>query len=178
MRKSDSLSARLGARRRKTADGVLTSTTLRHRDWVGDAILTVAAGLVFMGSVWLPWANANVADNVNYSFSKPAAINGAMATEFGLPVLIAGIAVVAVGLTMLVFGPNRLSVPLGLISAAASLVVLSTVHDAAHVIMPFYAGGLSLAMAFITALVLPVIGPASAMVGAVLCARARRELAA
>jgi hypothetical protein len=175
MSQGDSLFSRLGRRRRSIGDWALTSSKLRHRDWIGDAILTVAAGLAFVASVFLPWANADVAGTVNHSFSKPAGINGVMATDFGLPVLIAGIAVVVVGLSMLVFGPNRLAVPLGMISAAAALVVLSTVHDAAHEIMPYFDGGLGLVLAFVTAMVLPVIGLASAMVGAILSARARRE---
>lgn len=167
--------SRLRARRQSMGDWVVATTKLRQRDWVGDAVLTMVAGLALVASVFLPWANVNGPGNVNYSFSKPAAINGALSTEFGLPVLIAGLAVVAVGLTMIVFGPNRFAVPLGLISGVAALVVLSTVHDAAHGIMLFYDGGLGLALAFITALMLPMIGLASAMVGLVLSARARRE---
>ena len=177
MSQGDPLFSRLGRRRHSIRDWALTSSTIRYRDWVGDAVITVVAGLALVVSVFLPWANADVAGNVNYSLSKPAAINGLMATDFGLPVLIAGIAVAVVGLTMLVFGPNRLAVPLGLISATAALVVLSTVHDAAHVIMPFYDGGMGLALAFVTAMILPIIGLASAMVGAILSARARRERA-
>jgi hypothetical protein len=167
----------LRARRKAMGDWVLTTTKLRKRDWVGDAVITIIAGLALVASVFLPWANVNGPGTVNYSFSKPAAINGAMATDFGLPVLVAGLAVVAVGLTMIVFGPNRFAVPLGLTSGVAALLVLSAIHEAAHGIMLFYDGGLGLAVAFVTALMLPVIGLASAMVGLVLNARARRERA-
>lgn len=171
----DSRSSRLSAWRRSITDRALTSTKLRPRDWVGDAVITMAAGLALVASVFLPWANENVSGNLNLSFSKPAQINGILATEFGLPVLIAGLAVATIGLTMLVFGPNRFAVPLGLGIIFAGGVVMLIVDDAAHSIMAVYDGGWGLVLAFITAAVLPIVGLASAMVGAILSARARRD---
>ena len=177
MNQGDSLMTRLRARRQSMGDWVATTTKIRYRDWVGDAVITLVAGLALVVSVFLPWANADVAGNVNYSLSKPAAINGVLATDWGLPVLIAGIAVVAVGLSMLVFGPNRLAILLGSGTVLAGGVVMLTVHDAAQAIMLYYDGGMGLALAFVMAVILPIIGLASAMVGAILSARARRERA-
>ena len=177
MSQSDPRPSNFAARRRSINDWALTTSRIRYRDWVGDAVITVVAGLALVVSVFLPWANADVAGNVNYSLSKPAAINGVLATDWGLPVLIAGIAVVAVGLSMLVFGPNRLAILLGSGTVLAGGVVMLTVHDAAQAIMLYYDGGMGLALAFVMAVILPIIGLASAMVGAILSARARRERA-
>lgn len=167
-------SSDLGSRRRAISNWAITSSKLRYRDWVGDAVLTVVAGVAFVVSVFLPWANQDVVGDINYAFSKPAAINGAMSTEFGLPVMVSGIAVILIGVCMIVFGPNRFSIPLGFASCLAAGVVLLSLHSAARSIMLFYDGGLGLSMAFVTALVLPVIGLASAMVGAILSAQERR----
>jgi hypothetical protein len=165
-------------RRRSTTDRLLTASKLRYRDWVGDGVLTVVAGLAIVASVFLPWANANVGGDVNFSLFKPDRINGLMQTDWGLRVLIAGAVVTAIGVAMLALGPNRLTVPLGLASAIAGVVVLVTVFDAARFIRPRYDGGLGLALAFVVAIVLPFIGIASAMVGAVLTAKRRRGFGA
>ena len=72
-----------------------------RRDWTGDCIITIAAGLVIVAGVALPWANDDTGHRVNLSLVKPDAIRPALATDWGVIVLALGVVVFALGTLML-----------------------------------------------------------------------------
>ena len=80
-------------------------------DWVGDGIVTVMLGLAVLAGVFLPWANYSTGHDVNLSAHSSPGINGALATQWGLPVLGLAALVVVVGVAMIVSRPLKLSVP-------------------------------------------------------------------
>lgn len=83
---------------------------LTRRDWLGDSVLTVLAGLALAASLALPWANVRLpGSNVSYALSKPPDINGALATPWGPPVAVIAAVVIALGLAMLALGTRRLA---------------------------------------------------------------------
>ena len=70
---------------------------LTLRDWVGDDILIVVGGAVIVAAVFLPWANEPSRGRVNFALGHPASIKGALATDYGPPVLALGVGVIAAG---------------------------------------------------------------------------------
>lgn len=150
----------------------LRTPHLTRRDWVGDAVLTVAAGALIVGTLLLPWANEKTGSGVNFSPTKPAEIAGVMGTQWGVPVLAIAAVIVALGLSMLAFGPHRLSLLSGVLMVVAGLALLGVALDAARTAMAWeYTPGLGIFVALLTGLLLVPIGVASGAVGLML----RRE---
>lgn len=147
----------------------LRTPRLTRRDWVGDAVLTVAAGALIVVSLLLPWANVKTGPGVNFSPTKPAEIAGVMATEWGRPALAIAAVVVVLGLSMLAFGPHRLSLLSGVIVVLAGVALLGVALDAARTAMAWqYTPGLGIFVALLTGLLLVPIGVASGAVGLML----------
>ena len=132
-------------------------------------MITVAAGALILGSLLLPWANEKSRRGMNFSPTKPADIAGAIGTQWGTPVLVIAVVVLSLGLSMLIFGPHRLSLVSGIIVVLAGLALLGVALDAARAAMIWsYTPGLGIFVALLTGLLLVPIGVASGAVGVIL----------
>jgi hypothetical protein len=132
-------------------------------------VITVVAGSLILGSLLLPWANEGAGRGVNFSPTKPADIAGVMGTQWGVPVLVIAAAIIALGLSMLAFGPHRLSILSGILVVGAGLALLGVALDAARTAMAWqYTPGLGIFVALLTGLLLVPIGVASGAVGLLL----------
>jgi hypothetical protein len=141
----------------------LRQPRLLRRDWVGDAILTIVAGLALLAAVFLPWANEDAPGWVNFSPSRAEGFNAALQTQWGLPALCLAVAVVALGMAMLLTRPRRLSFVLGLAVAACGLAVFAVAQDAAAHI-GYLDPGLGMFVTTLTGVLLVPIGLAAALV--------------
>lgn len=115
-----------------------------RRDWVGDCLITITAGLVVVVGVFLPWANDDRGHQVNLSLTKSDAIVSALATGWGVGALLLGLAVLTLGLLSLVMGPRRLSVVSGAAIAVAGVIVIVVAQRAAVPMAGFFKPGLGI----------------------------------
>lgn len=140
---------------------------LTTRDWIGDGIITVAGGALLVAAVLLPWANDRVAGRrVSYALTKPEEISGALATQWGVPLLGVAAIVVALGVAMIAFGPHRLALPSGVVVMLSGVVACMLALDAAREALSWgYAAGSGLMLTLLIGILLVPIGVASAMVG-------------
>jgi len=144
-----------------------------RRDWTGDCIITIAAGLVIVAGVALPWANDDTGHRVNLSLVKPDAIRPALATDWGVIVLALGVVVFALGTLMLALGPRRrLAAPSGAAVAAAGVAVIVVAFRAAGPMAGFYKPGLGIYIDVLAAILLVPTGFALAVVGYLLAGAA------
>ena len=144
----------------------------RRRDWIGDCLITIAAGLVIVAGVVLPWANDDTGHQVNLSLTKPEAIKGALATDWGIIVLVLGVVVFALGALMLARGPRRLAAPSGAVIAAAGVAVVVVAFRAAGPMAGLFKPGLGIYVDVLAGIVLVPTGFAVAVVGYVLAGEA------
>ena len=138
-------------------------------DWVGDGVVTLALGGVVVAGVFLPWANTSTGHDVNLSPRAALGINAALATPWGLPVLVLALAVVAVGAVMVLLRPaSRLAaLPCLGVSAAGLAITLVCFSAGWHVWDPLRPG-LGLFVDTLGGILLVPTGLASAMVACVL----------
>ncbi len=135
----------------------------------------LAAGLVCLAAVLLPWANARTGDAVNFSLIRPEGIRGVMATQWGPPVLAAAAAAVAAAVTMLILGPRLLTMVLSLTGVIAGVVLVMQATSAADSMSGLVRPGIGLYVTLLTGILLVPIGIASSMVAHIL--RGRRDAA-
>jgi hypothetical protein len=162
-----------------TADAARTPRWRRRRpftrrDWLGDCLITIAAGLVITAGVFLPWANADTGRQVNLSPTKPDTILPALATGWGVWVLVLGLTVLVAGALLLALGPRRLAVVCGPVIAVAGVVVVLTCQRAAAPMAGFFRPGLGIYIDVLAGVLLVPIGFAVAVVGYLLANQARR----
>lgn len=140
---------------------------LTTRDWIGDGIITVVGGALLAGAVLLPWANDRVpGGRVSYALTKPDEISGALATQWGLPLLGVAAVVVALGVAMIALGPHRLALLSGVVVTLSGVAASMLALDAAREALSWgYAAGSGLMLALLIGILLVPIGVASAMVG-------------
>ena len=143
-----------------------------RRDWTGDCLITIAAGLVIVAGVVLPWANDDTGHQVNLSLTKPDAIKGALATDWGIIVLVLGVVVFALGALMLARGPRRLAAPCGAVIAAAGVAVVVVAFRAAAPMAGLFKPGLGIYVDVLAGILLVPTGFAVAVVGYVLAGEA------
>jgi len=148
---------------------------LRHRDWTGDAVLTLIAGGLLTVAVFLPWANVHGPGSVNFSLHRGAGINGVLQTRWGVPALLLALAVVATGAVMLARRPRRLSWVLGLLAASLGGAAAAVAWDSAGYV-GFLGPGVGMYLTTLVGILLVPIGLAAALV-ALFLARAERETA-
>jgi|GEM_PF-2360266 len=103
---------------------------LTRKDWTGDAVLTVVGGGVCLVAVFLPWANTEGAGLMNWSLTHPDTVRGVLETQWGLPALGFALVVLLLGVLMLVLGPGRSGVALGLLTTAAGVGIVLLARDA------------------------------------------------
>jgi hypothetical protein len=162
----------IGRARRTFGMGVLP-LRLRRRgfsraDWVGDGMVTVLLGLAVVAGVFLPWANYSTGHDVNLSAHSSPGINGALATQWGLPVLALAALVVVVGVAMMVRRPLKLSVlPCLGVSLAGVAITMVCFSAGWHIYDPMRPG-LGLYAATLGGILLVPTGLASAMVAYIL----------
>lgn len=140
-------------------------------DWVGDAVLMLAVGLLALAAVFLPWANVLGRGGVDFSLSKPPTINAAMQTPWGLPALLAALCVISVAVCMLLFGPRAATALLSLAPIAAGTVFLLEAMAAFDGMGLAFRAGLGLYLTLLAGILLIPIGVASPMVGYILIRR-------
>jgi hypothetical protein len=140
-------------------------------DWVGDAVLMLAVGLLGLAAVFLPWANVLGRGGVDFSLSKPATINAALQTPWGLPALLAALGVISVAVCMLLFGPRASTAVLSLAPIAAGAVFLVEALGAFDGMGLAFRAGLGLYLTLLAGILLIPIGVASPMVGYILIRR-------
>jgi len=139
---------------------------LTLRDWTGDGVITVVAGVLLVAAVLLPWANDRVDGAVSYALTKPADIGGGLGTPWGPPMMVIAGAVVALGVAMIVLGPHRLALLSGALVALAGIAVCMLALAAAREALGWeYATGVGLMLALLVGVLLVPIGVATAMVG-------------
>jgi len=137
-------------------------------DWTGDGLVTIALGLAVAAGVFLPWANLSSGHDVNLSLHAATGVNGALATPWGLPVLLMAALIVVVGLVMVVAAPLRLSVlPCLAVAAAGVGITLVSVSAGWHIWDPLRPG-LGMYIDVLGGVLLVPTGLASAMVAAIL----------
>jgi len=151
---------------------------ITRKDWIGDAVLALLAGVVCVASVFLPWANADTPGHVNYGLSRPNDILGVLSTQWGWPALCLALAVAAMAAAMLALGPRRLGIGLGLIIAIAGLAIVLVAADAATATYAYgYEAGLGVVVTLFAGVLLIPIGLAAAAVAWVLLYLKPREVA-
>jgi len=132
-------------------------------------VIVVFCGVALLVSLWLPWANVRdyPKQNFTYALTKPAEIKYILYTDWGPPVLVVGLAVIAMGVLMLVLGPRRwLHRSFAPALAVGALVVLYDAGAAMHALYGWgYAAGTGVLAAIIVALILPLVGFAVGVVG-------------
>jgi len=142
----------------------LANPRLLRRDWVGDGVLTLLAGVVLIAAVFLPWANEDGPGQVNYSPSLSDGINGVLQTQWGTPAIVLGLCVVALGVAVTLTTPRRFSWVLGALVVACGVAVVGVGSDAAGQIA-FKSPGLGLYLTVLAGVLLVPIGIAAALVG-------------
>jgi hypothetical protein len=152
---------------------------LTRKDWTGDAVLTVVGGAVCLVAVFLPWANAEGTGLMNYSITHPDSVRGVLETQWGLPALGLALAVLVTGVLMLAFGPGRLGIALGLLTAAAGVGIALVARDATAAAFGWTTqAGLGSVITLFAGVLLVPIGLASAAVAGVLLYFDRRSATA
>jgi hypothetical protein len=146
----------------------IAQSRISHRDWVGDAVVTLLAAAVALVGIFLPWANGQDGGEVNFSLRQAPGIHSAIQTPWGQHALWAAGAVVIVGIVMLWAGPRRATAPLGLVGAVAGAIFVTSCLHANDAMTPVLKPGLGLYVTLLTGILLIPIGIASAMVGAIL----------
>ena len=137
-------------------------------DWVGDGVVVLALGAGVAGGVFLPWANLSTGHDVNLSPRATLGVNGALATPWGLPVLVLALVAVAVGLFMVLARPSRLAaLPCLAVSAAGLAITLVCFSAGWHVWDPLRPG-LGLFVDTLGGILLVPTGLAAAMVAYIL----------
>ena len=134
-----------------------------RRDWIGDSILTIVAGVVLLASVFLPWVNEDVRGWVNFSLSRADGFNAALQTKWGVPALCLAVAVLVIGIAMLVTRPRLHSIVLGFAVAACGIAVFGVAQDAAAHI-GYLSPGLGMYLTTLVGVLLVPIGLAAAAV--------------
>jgi len=148
---------------------------LSRKDWIGDAVLTVVGGAVCLVAVFLPWANVEGRHLVNYGLTHPDSVRGVLETPWGLPALGLAVAVSVIGVLMLVFGPGRLGIALGLLTAAAGVGIALVARDATGAAYGWGTqAGLGAVITLFVGVLLVPIGLASAAVAGALLYFGRR----
>ena len=106
---------------------------------------------------------------MNYSLTHPDSVRGVLETPWGLPALGLALAVSVMGVLMLAFGPGRLGIALGLLTAAAGVGIVLVARDATAAAygLTTQAGPGAVITLFAGVLLVP-IGLASAAVAAAL----------
>jgi hypothetical protein len=156
------------------ARGAIAKSRISRKDWVGDAVVTLVAAAVALVGIFLPWANGQSGGDVNFSLRQAPGIHSAIHTTWGQHALLAAGAVVIVGVVMLWSGPRRATAPLGLVSAVAGAIFVTSSLSAHDAMMPLFKPGIGLYVTLLTGILLIPIGIASAMVGGILL-RARHR---
>ena len=152
---------------------------LTRKDWIGDAVLTVIGGAVCLVAVFLPWANAEGTGLMNYSLTHPDTVRGVFETPWGLPALGLALAVSVTGVLMLAFGPGRLGVALGLLTAVAGVGIVLVARDATAAAYGLTTqAGLGSVITLFAGVLLVPIGLASAAVAGALLYFAHRAATA
>ncbi len=141
---------------------------LLHRDWVGYAVLVLLCGGALLIAVFLPWANTDTGQSVNFSLSKPDAILGVLHTKWGVPALVIALAVTLLGAVMLALRPRRYSLALGFLLAAAGAGSFALADDASAQIGYSMGAGIGLYVTLFVGIILVPIGLATAIVAFVL----------
>lgn len=146
---------------------------LSARDWTGDGVITVVGGVMLVLAALLPWANERVAGRrVSYALTKPEEIAGALATQWGWPLIGVAAVVLVLGAVMIAWGPHRLAVLSGAVVTLSGVAACMLALDAAREALGWgYAAGSGLMLTLFIGILLVPVGVASAMVGFML----RRE---
>ena len=145
------------------------SQRLTRKDWTGDAVLTIAGGAVCLVAVFLPWANVEGPGVLSYGLTHPDSVRGLLQTQWGLPALGLALAVLLLGVLMLVLGPGRAGVALGLLTAAAGVAVVLVARDATSAAYSWTTqAGLGAVVTLFTGVLLVPIGLSSAAVACAL----------
>jgi hypothetical protein len=130
-------------------------------------------------AVFLPWANTEGAGLMNWSLTHPGTVRGVLETQWGLPALGLAAAVSVMGVLMLAFGPGRLGIALGLLTAAAGLGIVLVARDAtAAAYGPTTQAGLGAVITLFAGVLLVPIGLASSAVAGALLYFGRRSATA
>jgi hypothetical protein len=143
---------------------------LTRKDWNGDAVLTLILGAVCLVAVFLPWANTEGSGLMNFGLRHPESIKGVLETQWGLPALGLSLTVLACGVLMLILGPGRLGIGLGVLIAVAGIAVVLVARDGtgAAYSLGTQAGLGSVTTLFAGVLIIPVGLAAAAVAGALL----------
>jgi hypothetical protein len=140
-----------------------------RRDWTGDAVLAIVAGLTAAVSVLLPWANTETGGSWNPSFRQAEGIKSVLVTFWGPPALALALAAVGAGVAMLALGPRRHAGWLGAIVSLAGLGLVLVAGDGIGAAYGFSTtGGIGGIVCLLAGLALIPIGFASACVAWVL----------
>lgn len=145
----------------------LKDTRILRRDWTGDGVLTLAAGVVLLASVFLPWVNDDARGWVNFSLHASGDVRGVLQTSWGWPATGLAVAVIVAGAVMLGTRPRRYSILLGALVAVLGLAAFTVVQDAAAHI-GFYDPGVGMYLTTLASVLLVPIGIASALVAWIL----------
>ncbi len=153
--------------------------TVGIRDWNGDAVVTIVAGVALLVCLFLPWANeGGRRQGLDWSLRGTDGINGVMQTPFGAPALIIALVVLAVGIAMLALGPRRLAFLLGVVAfVAGSAAGFNATHAAMQAFRWELMTGVGAAGTMLIGLLLLPIGFATAAVGFMIAYWAPRQAA-
>jgi len=147
----------------------LPANRITRKDWIGDAVLAVMAGAVCVVSVFLPWANSQTPSSFNWGLTHPDTVVGLLSTEWGWPILGLALFATALGAAMLIVGPRRLGIVLGLLVAAAGLGVVLVAMDATQSTYSVLTeAGLGAVLTLVAGVMLVPIGLAAAAVACVI----------
>jgi hypothetical protein len=145
-----------------------------RRDWIGDAVLALLAGVAVVAGTFLPFANDKTGD-LNYSATQAQGLHSSFAAGFGWPMLAFGLLAAGLAVAMLVLGPRRNALYLGVgLSVTGLLVIGQAGHAAASI--NFWGGdtigpGLGLFVTSLAGILLVPIGIASGLVAWILTSR-------
>lgn len=155
-------------------------TRLSRKDWTGDAVLTLLGGAVCLAAVFLPWAGTDDAGLMDFGLTHPAGIRGVLATQWGLPALTLAVVVLAMGALMLVLGPSRIGIGIGLVTAASGLTILLVARDATSAAYGWstQAGLGAVTTMFAGVLLIPIGLSSAAVAGALLYFAGKAPIAA
>lgn len=147
--------------------GRLRQPRVLRRDWIGDAVLVLACGVVLLVSVFLPWVNEDTRGQVSFRLTQGGELNGVLQTQWGVPALVVAAAVLAAGLVMLVTRPRRFSLLLGVMVAVCGVAAFAVAQDAAASVS-WYDPGVGMYLTTLVAVLLVPIGLAAALVAWIL----------
>ncbi len=136
----------------------------------------MAAGVVLVAAVFLPWVNSDVPGWVTTA-SADGGAEPALQTRWGWPALGLALAVIATGAVMLRTRPRRRSWLLGVLVAALGVAVFAVAQDAAANI-GFLDPGVGMFLTTLAAVLLVPIGLAAALVARFVARAEEREAAA